>query len=120
MSKAEADAAEKEAKAVKSRMAELKRKQQAGELTDEEKAELRCECSSRTALMSLMVIDDTLMTMDAVDSDGERLSAPDWHRLRLSAPDWHQLRLSGSDWHRLRLSGPDWHRLRLMAPPYPL
>ena len=64
VSKAEADAAEKEAKAVKSRMAELKRKQQAGELTDEEKAELRCECSSRTALMSLMVIDDTLMTMD--------------------------------------------------------
>ena len=43
VSKAEADAAEKEAKAVKSRMAELKRKQQAGELTDEEKAELRCE-----------------------------------------------------------------------------
>lgn len=57
VSKAEADAAEKEAKAVKSRMAELKRKQQAGELTDEEKAELRCECS-RLPLMNLIADDD--------------------------------------------------------------
>ena len=53
VSKAEADAAEKEAKAVKSRMTELKRKQQAGELTDEEKAELRCECSLQNSFVEL-------------------------------------------------------------------
>jgi len=40
VSKEEAAAAEKEAKAVKSRVAELKRKQAAGELSEEEKAEL--------------------------------------------------------------------------------